>query len=289
VALGHRLLAHQVDGVARLVGIHEQPSLDRRLVAELPGLALGPRVDLLGAVEGLGRTVGDHVALDPVEAVAADVLASVVETGQVPAAPAEVEAVRVDETLHLAVGQPDPAPLGDGFEQERQAGVGRQGGHGLPGRRPGAEPVGVDHPAELPEGLVVGRAADLHGGDGQVEGGQLVGLQPGVCQVVLVPGDAVAVPGRVHAGDGLDDERHAQLPEVVLVPLEGPVERGAGLRVARDLLPQLLGTQRPGRVQEHGDEVHQPLELVDPLRLGHGPPSLRPRATRPEWRLRRRR
>ena len=104
-----------------------------------------------------------------------------------------------------------------------------------------------------------------------MQGGQLVGLEAGIAQVVGVLGHPVAEHVGVEGVEGLGDEGDAQLPQRLLVPLEGPAEGGVVLGVAREPEAELVDGERPLGFQQGGNQVDEPLEPV------HGRPMLRAR------------
>ena len=83
----------------------------------------------------------------------------------------------------------------------------------------------------------------------------------------VIGGQPVAVAAGEIAGlavqvlDGLDDQ--AQFPQIVLVPLEHPVEGvvGTGFQIGLDGLAQLALAERPPCPEQTQRQVHQPLGL----------------------------
>ena len=187
------------------------------------------------------------------------VVAHVVVAADVPTAALEVEAVRVDRALDLVVRERHGLALGHGVEQHDESGVDRD--RCQLGSDAGCQVVGGGS-AELPEAAGTFDAVEANGRRREVQRRELVGLEPGVAEVVLVLRDAVAGLRRVGARDLAEHERDAHLPQVVLVALERAPERGLLLRVAVHPARDLRGRQRLRCLQERGREVEQPLELL---------------------------
>src|SRR6266568_3854134 len=101
---------------------------------------------------------------------------------------------------------------------------------------------------------------------GQAEHGRLVRLQPQLGKLVRLLPDAVAgvvVEGVIDPGF----QRHAELAEILLVPLEHPLEQVALVGVAGHGRADLLG----GEVARGGEQADHKAEQTLSLALGHDP------------------
>ena len=188
----------------RLRAVDADAGSNGRLGAQLPGAACLTRHGGGGRLEG--RLVDDgDLALDAIEPVVALLVAEVVVAREVPAAPLELEAVRVDLALLVVVAQATGVRLDTAPNRPGEVGVGGQGGHVH------TEVVGAlgDEPPQLQEALGGREPLDLHGRGGQVERGQLVGGQTGIAERVLLSGDPVAVDLGQDAGHPLHPQRDA--------------------------------------------------------------------------------
>ena len=205
-----------------------------------------------------GSSASSTVALDAVEAVVALLVAEVVVAGEVPAAPLELEPVRVDGALLVVVAERERA-CGSATAPKSRARFGSAGSGAT--CTPRSRAPSVTQAAQLEQPLGGGQALDLHRRRGQVQRGQLLGGEAGVAEGVLLPGDAVAVDLRQDAGHRLDPQRDAHRPQLVLVALEGAPERGLVLRVV-ELPLDLLGRERPPGVEQQSGQVEEALQLL---------------------------
>ncbi len=254
-ALLDRIGADVAGGPRGLAGVDQQPGGEGLVASHLPRRRLGAHV---GRALERARLTGDlDIGLHPVEPEHALLAGVVVVAGEVPVAVAEREPPGVDPAGLAAVGEPDPPAGRDGGEDRRQVGGARQGGHGR--RRPLLGQLA----SQLPERLDPAGALQAHGGGGQVQGGQLVGGQARVLQVVRLLGNPVADhPGLGHLVDRLDHDGDAEVAQGLLVPFERPAEGAVILGVPGQAVAQLLGGQRPLGMQQGGDQVDQPLQPV---------------------------
>ena len=110
------------------------------------------------------------------------------------------------------------------------------------------------------------RLAQVDSGDGQVQGGLLLGSQPELGQIVGVGIDAVAE--LVLAADGDDQHRHPLVPQEPLVPLEGLAPGPVGGGIARHPVGDLPQAERARRVEQHQQEVGDPFEPVEACHQG---------------------
>jgi len=101
---------------------------------------------------------------------------------------------------------------------------------------------------------------------GQAEHGGLVGFQPQFRQLVSLLPDPVAGVVVKRMVDACL-QRHAEIAEILLVPLEHPLEQLVLLGIARHGLTDLLGGEVPRGGEQADDKAEQPLGLA----LGHGP------------------
>ena len=261
LAVAHDRRPGEVGDVPRPGRRRPDPGLDGWSSPSCQGWQLGDRAPRArAALEGVAVRLDGHLALDAVQAELRMSCARG-QAGEVPAAPPEVEAVGSTGGLDPAVGESHPASRRDGAEQQREPDVGGQGGHGLAAPGAAAEASAVITPPSFQRASSSrGRRAGPWTRRGAAP--PLVGLEAGVGQVVLVPGDAVAVPGRVRARERVARQGHPELAEVLLVPLEGPVEGGVlpsgiAARPAPGTRPRSAGAWcRAARRQ-----VHQPSSL----------------------------
>ena len=265
LALG-RAAAQQEAGV----GLQAQPG-GADVAVLLPGEVgdLGVHVHVVG--DRLGQVPGQqhHLADDPVQPEHAVGAAAAVIAGQVPVAAPGVDRPRLDLALGrvhlagLAVAEGHRPPVADGLQQRLEgAGLGAH-----PRLDPGlADVADLDARAlelEQRRGGVGGQDRLLPEARRDTQHRRLVPLQADLGQVVGVLGDAVAdlVLEQRAVGPGL--QRDAHLPELVLVPLEHPLEgvvRGAFAVGLQRGAQTLLGHVLLGREQAD-DQVHQPLGL----------------------------
>ena len=200
-----------------------------------------------------GRGVADRdLADDPVDSVEPFVVAGEIPSGEVPVAAGERQPPGLDRAGRAVVGEADGAAVGGRCDHDRERVVERHAAD-LVGRVTGA-------PAQLEEAGVGAVEADEVGG--QVQRGELVGLEPQLGAGVVGPPHPVAVDGWVGARYRFDGEGQPHRPQVVLVALEGTPERRLGLGVAGDPFAQLVGGQWSVGGQEGGGEVEEAFELV---------------------------
>ena len=251
--------------------IDEQLGDDLIVVAESPR---GRRARLLlqRPGEGARASLGDQRPLHPVEAEQALLAATVIPGRQVPLAPAVGEPPGVHQTGFTLVPEPQPSPLGDRREGGRHGFAARQGGQpGAPGDLAGRvlRTGGAGGAAQLAQGSATGVpvpiAVELYGGGSQPQGGELVLVQTGVGQLVLLAGDAVTDLVRMVWVKRFRGQGQAHLPQEVLVALEVAPEGVGVVGVALDALADLLAGERTGGVDQRRDQVDQALQPIHAL------------------------
>ena len=167
---------------------------------------------------------------------------------------AERQAERVDLTGRVAVGEAHRLPGGDGAEQRDQVRGTRQRGE------LGDRSALGHRAAELPERLDAARTLEPHGGRGEMQRRELVRLELGVGQVVLVARDAVADDvGVVGVGEPRRDG-YPHVAERLLVALEGPPKRVAVVGVAGHAFVDLVRREQPIGVEQRGSSGWRPAE-----------------------------
>ena len=132
------------------------------------------------------------VAVDPVEPEDPLVLAAMVVARDVPTPAMEVEPVRVDRPRLASVFERDRAARTRPRRRASRAGRRRVSGRRSRWCRSALVP---GHAAELPQPLCPLDPFEAHRGRGEVQRGELVGIEPGIADVVLVLRDAVARAG----------------------------------------------------------------------------------------------
>src|SRR3954468_18040823 len=150
--------------------------------AQLPRLGTAARNGDRRRVEASWRSDLD-VAGDTVEPEHPLVVTNAVVAGDVPATAVEVEPVRVDLPLLVAVRERDGAALPHRPEQLHEANVDRDGRNRRGRRR---APRWHRHATELPEPALAFDAFQPDGGRREMQGRQLVRLELRVAEVVLV-------------------------------------------------------------------------------------------------------
>ena len=120
--------------------------------------------------------------------------------------------------------------------------------------------------AQLQQGIAADRLAQVDSGDGQVQGGLLLWLQPEVGEVVRVGIDPV--PQLVLPADRDDQHGYPLVTQQPLVPLEGLAPGTVGVGVAGHPVGDLAQAQRARRVEEYQQQVGDPFESVEALHRG---------------------
>lgn len=105
------------------------------------------------------------------------------------------------------------------------------------------------------------RLAKVNSGDGQVQGGLLVGGQPELGQIVGVGIDPVAE--LVIAPDRNDHHRYTFVPEEPLVPLESLAPGAVSGRIPGHPVGDLPQAERARRVEQDQQQIGDPFEPVE--------------------------
>jgi hypothetical protein len=124
--LHHRHAAQVVHHPGRLLGVHRQLGQHRLALAQAPRVER-PADPLTGRAIERGPLQHLDLAHHPVEPEDPLVVAAVVVTGEVPAAPLEVEAVGVDRASLVLVGEPQGLAVQHRPEDVAQVGAAWQG------------------------------------------------------------------------------------------------------------------------------------------------------------------
>ena len=209
-----------------------------------------------------------HRALDARETEDARRVTVGVEPGDVPMTPTVRHRPRLNVT-HSALPPGRAVGEGDGAPRHHRVLDGVEGGFAGADTRFEADDrfdVGADvERLELAHRRRrrAGEAGLLPRTRGEAEDSEFVGVEVQVGQLVLTLVDAVADLVLEQDVDGFGAQRDAELTQLVLVPLEHPVEgfvvRCLGVR-AHGLTDGVL-RQRPARVEQRDDEVEQALGL----------------------------
>ena len=144
---------------------------------------------------------------------------------------------------------PDAHRLEQGHERRRRVERGERPGVADPGR------------AQLGQRVPATRIAQVHAGDGELQGRLFIGGQVEIGQVEGVGIDPV--PVLLGSLDRLGQKGDPLLAEQPLVPLEGLAAGVVAGRVAGDVPGQLAQGHRPLALQQHEHEVGQPLQAVE--------------------------
>ncbi len=224
-----------------------------------------------GAEEGAGA--GADLAGDPAEPEDPGGLAVAVPAGQVPVAAPAFQGPGLDAALlggggaGLAVLEGDRAAVAGGGEQRFERGLA-----GGDARFEDGSALGLGEGdaggAQLLEGAAggAGHLGLLPDAGGEGERGGFLGVEGDLRQAVAVGAGEVAE----FAVEGVlvDVDDQSEFAQVVLVPLEHPVEGFLaavlpGFAVGLDGFPQLLLGERTSGVHQAQGEIHQPLCLGD--------------------------
>ena len=159
-----------------------------------------------------------------------------------------------------AVAEGDRRPLANGVEhhgERRQPSVDGRSTSGADGPATGRLAV---H-AQLIRACLADRLAEVDPGDGHVEGGLLLGLQPEVGEVVGVGIDAV--PELVLPFDGNGQDGHPFVAQQPLVPLERLTTGAVAVGIAGHPVGDLSQAQGAAGVEEHQQQVGDSFEAVE--------------------------
>ncbi len=188
-----------------------------------------------------------------------------VEPHQVPVALPEPEPGHVDLPGPAPVAERNHRALADGVEQRGQRGQAPEGGEvherdrGVPERRLASR-------SQFQEGLPADRLTQVNAGHGQVQGGLLLCLESEVGKVV--GGGVDAVPQLVLPSDGHHQHGHALVAEEPLVPFEGLAAGHVVVGVAGHPVGDVAQAQRARGVEQHQQQVGDPLEPIETLHRG---------------------
>ena len=241
--LGRDRLARAAGRPRGLVGDRRAASPSPVAVAQAPRLARGRRPAPPRAVNAPGlarRTAPSMRSRRKLRSPSR----RMVEAGEVPASPLVVEAVGAPPCGPRR-GSENVASRRSAQACAARAGRDRRAAPPAPRRWPAPSRLGLDHAAQLPQALEPSTPIEAHRGGGQVQGGQLVGLEARIAEVVAGPGrcgsprSGGSTPGRARTPSGMPISRRSSLSRS-----KARRKAGLALGVPGHALAHLLGGQR---------------------------------------------